>query len=67
MIFTHVDNIIKNNQDSIIIKILRLAGVIILNERKEILLLHRIKRNQWELPGGKVDEGESYLEKQPIL
>ena len=35
---------------------MQLAGCVIQNERKEILLLHRAtaKRTEWELPGGKV-------------
>jgi len=35
-----------------------LAGCIIL-ENKSILLLHRIKSDWYELPGGKIDEGET--------
>jgi 8-oxo-dGTP pyrophosphatase MutT (NUDIX family) len=35
---------------------LRLAGCILINSRGHILLLHRIKRDQWEIPGGKIDE-----------
>ena len=35
---------------------LRLAGCILVNSRGQILLLHRIKRDQWEIPGGKIDE-----------
>ncbi len=35
-----------------------LAGCIILN-KNTILLLHRIKKDWYELPGGKIDEGES--------
>lgn len=35
---------------------LRLAGCILLNSRDQVLLLHRIKRDQWEIPGGKIDE-----------
>lgn len=37
-----------------------LAGCIILNEKKEMLLLHRNTpmNIQWELPGGKVEHGE---------
>ena len=40
--------------------ILKLAGVIILNDNKELLLLHRntVKRTQWEIPGGKVEKDE---------
>ncbi len=34
-----------------------LAGCVIVSNNK-ILLLHRISRNCYELPGGKVDEGE---------
>ncbi len=39
---------------------LRLAGCIITDEERRILLLHRNteKRVQWEIPGGKIDEGE---------
>jgi 8-oxo-dGTP diphosphatase len=38
-----------------------LAGVVIYNEQGELLLIHRNTRylTQWELPGGKVEEGES--------
>lgn len=35
---------------------LRLAGCIIPDAHGRILLLHRIKRNHWEIPGGKIDE-----------
>lgn len=39
---------------------IKLAGCIIQNSKGEILLLHRktSKRDQWEIPGGKIDEGE---------
>lgn len=39
---------------------IKLAGCIIQNSKGEILLLHRktSKRDQWETPGGKIDEGE---------
>jgi len=35
-----------------------LAGCVILKDKK-ILLLHRIKTDWYELPGGKIDEGET--------
>ena len=35
-----------------------LAGCVILKENS-ILLLHRISKDEYELPGGKVDEGET--------
>lgn len=40
---------------------LRLAGCVMLDNQKRLLLLHRNKSGlvQWELPGGKVDNGES--------
>ena len=40
---------------------LQLAGCILLNEQGDILLLHRNtdKYNHWEVPGGKVESGES--------
>jgi 8-oxo-dGTP diphosphatase len=40
---------------------LRLAGCILTNPAGQILLLHRNtpKRTQWEIPGGKIDPGES--------
>lgn len=40
---------------------IKLAGCIIQNSKGEILLLHRktSKRDQWEIPGGKIDEGEN--------
>ncbi len=38
---------------------LTLAGCVLFNDRGELLLLHRYgQREQWELPGGKVEEGE---------
>lgn len=39
---------------------LRLAGCIIPDEDGKILLLHRntAKRQQWEIPGGKLEDGE---------
>jgi 8-oxo-dGTP diphosphatase len=43
---------------------LNLAGCILLNDQNEILLLHRNtpKRTQWEIPGGKIEPGESETE-----
>lgn len=40
---------------------IRLAGCIIKDSEGKILLLHRntVNRNQWEIPGGKIDEGEN--------
>lgn len=40
---------------------LELAGAVIYNKNKEILLIHRntLNREQWELPGGKIEEKES--------
>ncbi len=35
-----------------------LSGCFILNERKELLLLHRKDHDHYETPGGKVDVGE---------
>jgi 8-oxo-dGTP diphosphatase len=37
-----------------------LSGVIISNDSGEILLLHRatLRCTQWEIPGGKIEEGE---------
>jgi 8-oxo-dGTP diphosphatase len=42
-------------------KLIHLAGCIIKDPGGQILLLHRNtpKRTQWEIPGGKIDEGES--------
>lgn len=42
-------------------RIIYLAGCLIQNKAGKILLMHRDngKRNQWETPGGKVDEGET--------
>ena len=41
-------------------KKIELAGAIILNKNKEILLMHRntAELKQWELPGGKLEIGE---------
>lgn len=39
-----------------------LAGCIILDEQDRILLLHRTEPNQWEVPGGKLKEGETHEE-----
>ncbi|HUD10461.1 MAG TPA: NUDIX domain-containing protein [Candidatus Saccharimonadales bacterium] len=43
---------------------MKLAGCIIENEHGGILLLHRqtTKRQQWEIPGGKVETGELLAE-----
>ncbi|MFC1648394.1 NUDIX domain-containing protein [Nanoarchaeota archaeon] len=41
---------------------IHLAGSVLLNEEKEILLLYRPSRDQWELPGGKIEEGEEIIE-----
>lgn len=38
---------------------LSLAGCVILDAQRNILLLRRIKTGWYELPGGKIDEGES--------
>ena len=45
-------------------KKLRLAGCIIVNDNSGILLLHRNtpKRIRWEIPGGKIEVGESEIE-----
>lgn len=42
-------------------KYLELAGAVILDENKQILLMHRnaIDLIQWELPGGKIEPNES--------
>src|SRR5882762_10390644 len=39
----------------------KLAGCIITDKQRRILLLHRntAKRQQWEIPGGKVEGGEA--------
>ena len=39
----------------------QVAGCIILDQQSRILLLHRSthKRQQWEIPGGKIEPGES--------
>jgi 8-oxo-dGTP pyrophosphatase MutT (NUDIX family) len=37
---------------------LRLAGCILPDSKGKVLLLHRIKRDHWEIPGGKIDEIE---------
>jgi 8-oxo-dGTP diphosphatase len=41
-------------------KNIHLAGCILQDDQGRILLLHRntTKRTQWEIPGGKIDEGE---------
>jgi len=41
-----------------------LAGSVILNEKGELLLIHRntSRLTQWELPGGKQEEGETLEE-----
>src|SRR5215203_2317723 len=43
---------------------IRLAGCIIPDDQGRILLLHRStpKRTQWEIPGGKIEPGESESE-----
>jgi len=38
------------------------TGIVIVNEKGEILLGKRIKTGQWTLPGGKVEKGETYEE-----
>lgn len=40
--------------------ILNLAGCVVLDESQKVLLLHRNKDGltQWELPGGKIEDGE---------
>ena len=39
---------------------IELAGAVIFNEKNELLLIHRntLNREQWELPGGKIEENE---------
>lgn len=41
-----------------------LAGCVITNEKGEVLLLHRntVRLTQWELPGGKLEPGETAAE-----
>lgn len=43
---------------------MNLAGTVIKDKENRILLIHRNteKLKQWELPGGKVEEGECYEE-----
>ncbi len=36
---------------------LQLAGCVILQDQK-ILVIHRVKKDWWELPGGKIEKGE---------
>ncbi|MDP3056999.1 MAG: class I tRNA ligase family protein [bacterium] len=38
------------------------TGIVVVNEKGEILLGKRIKTGQWTLPGGKVEKGETYEE-----
>jgi 8-oxo-dGTP diphosphatase len=40
---------------------INISGCIILNQKGEVLLLHRHTSNkkQWETPGGKIEDGES--------
>lgn len=40
---------------------IHLAGCILQDDQGRVLLLHRntAKRTQWEIPGGKIDEGEN--------
>mgnify|MGYP000906142120 FL=1 len=42
-------------------KTINLAGCIMLDDQQRILMLHRNtpKRTQWEIPGGKIEAGES--------
>ncbi|MGA3150646.1 MAG: NUDIX hydrolase [Candidatus Saccharimonadales bacterium] len=42
-------------------QMIRLAGCVITDERGRVLLLHRNngKHTHWEIPGGKIDRGES--------
>jgi mutator protein MutT len=44
-----------------VINVIKLAGCIIKDEQGTVLLLHRNngKHKHWEIPGGKIDEGES--------
>lgn len=36
------------------------TGIIVVNEKGEVLMGKRIKTGQWTLPGGKVEKGETY-------
>lgn len=36
----------------------QLAGCVITNHDNQVLLMHRADHNQWELPGGRVEDGE---------
>ncbi len=40
----------------------QLSGCTIINEKEELLLLWKKKQQHYELPGGKVDEGETLEE-----
>jgi 8-oxo-dGTP pyrophosphatase MutT (NUDIX family) len=46
-------------------KKLILAGILIFNEKKEILLLKKKKWQHWETPGGKVEEKDYSNPKKP--
>lgn len=42
--------------------VLSFARIIVFNDVNEVLLLHHVERNRWELPGGKIEDGEQPLD-----
>lgn len=36
----------------------KLAGCVITDRNDQVLLMHRLDHNQWELPGGRIEDGE---------
>lgn len=38
------------------------AGGILLNDKNELYLIHKISRDEWSLPKGKQEEGETLIE-----
>lgn len=42
--------------------VIRAAGVVLLREGPEVCVLHRPRQNDWSLPKGKLDPGESTVE-----
>ena len=38
------------------------AGGVLINSENKVYLINKVERNEWSLPKGKVEDGETYLQ-----